>query len=306
MIEMAEKTQTNDKPDISAWSAPTPRVSEWRRMLRVFFGRKLAVIGLVIILAIMIIAVFAPIIAPYNPNAIDLDHMLVQPSGSHLLGTDASGRDIFSRIVYGSRTSLMVGLISVGISGIVGMVMGIAAGYFGGWVFIIIMRITDALMAIPGLILVLLIAGLVGGGITIVIFALSFGGIAGYCRMMCAQTLSLKQNDYIMAEQSIGQSAFWIMFKHILPNAFAPILVGMTMGLGGVVLAEAGLSFLGIGILPPTAAWGSMVNDGYKYLLSSPVLSMAPGAMIMLLVFGFNMAGDGLRDAMDPRLRGVV
>jgi peptide/nickel transport system permease protein len=303
---MAEKSQIIDKPDISGWSAPTPRLSEWRRMLRVFFGRKLAVIGLVIIGIIILMAIFAPLIARYDPNTIDLDHMLAQPSSSHLLGTDASGRDIFSRIVYGSRTSLLVGLVAVGISGIVGMVMGIAAGYFGGWVFIIIMRITDALMAIPGLILVLLIAGLVGGGITIVIFALSFGGIAGYCRMMCAQTLSLKQNDYIMAEQSIGQSAFWIMFKHILPNAFAPILVGMTMGLGGVVLAEAGLSFLGIGILPPTAAWGSMVNDGYKYLLSNPVLSMAPGAMIMLLVFGFNMAGDGLRDAMDPRLRGVV
>jgi len=303
---MAEKTQTATSTAVDYYSQAPPRVSEWRRMLRVFFGRRLAVIGLAIILLIIVIAIFAPWIAPYDPNQINLDQMLEQPSSAHLLGTDASGRDTFSRIVYGSRTSLLVGIVSVGIAGIIGMAMGISAGYLGGWVFVVIMRITDALMAIPGLILVLLIAGLVGGGIKIVIFALSFGGIAGYCRIMCAQALSLKQNDYILAEKAIGQRAFLIMFKHILPNAFAPILVGMTMGLGGVVLAEAGLSFLGIGILPPTAAWGSMVNDGYKYLLSNPVLSLAPGVMIMLIVFGFNMAGDGLRDALDPRLRGVV
>jgi ABC-type dipeptide/oligopeptide/nickel transport system permease subunit len=168
------------------------------------------------------------------------------------------------------------------------------------------MRITDALMALPGIVLALLIAGLVGGGIGVVIFALGFGGIAVMCRMMCGLALSVKQNDYVMAGRAIGMSNWRLMLTQIFPNAFPPLMVGITMGIGAVVLGEAGLSFLGIGIEPPTPSWGGMVLNGQGYLLTNPLLSLAPGVAIMLLVFGFNMVGDGIRDAVDPRLRGVL
>ena len=177
---------------------------------------------------------------------------------------------------------------------------------FGGWVFAIIMRITDALMALPSLILILLIAGLVGGGITIVIFALAFGAIAPTCRMMCGQALHIKQNDYVLAAKAMGMGSVRAMITQIFPNAFAPLLVGMTMALGTVVLAEAGLSYLGIGIKQPTPSWGAMVNEGQAYIMTNPLLSIVPGGFIMLMVFGFNMAGDGLRDAIDPTLRGAI
>jgi ABC-type dipeptide/oligopeptide/nickel transport system permease subunit len=168
------------------------------------------------------------------------------------------------------------------------------------------MRFTDALMSVPMLILALVIASVLGGGLKNVIIALGVGGIAGYCRMMCAQAMTIKQNDYILAAETINVTDVRMMLRHIFPNAFPPILVMMTIGLGGVILAEAGLSFLGIGINPPEAAWGSMISDGYRFLLTNPILSLAPGFFIMLVVFGFNMVGDGLRDALDPRLRGTV
>jgi peptide/nickel transport system permease protein len=291
--------------DAAVMTAP-PRHSEWRRMARVYFSRKLYLIGFIIVVIIFIVAIFAPLLAPYDPIKPDLRNIVKSPSAEHWLGTDQLGRDIFSRIIYGTQTSLLIGFSAVFSSAIVGLLMGLVAAHFGGWVFAIIMRITDALMALPGIILVLLIAGLVGGGIPVVIFALGFGGIAPMCRMMCGLSLSVKQNDYVLAGRAIGMSNWRIMMTQIFPNAFPPLMVGITMGIGGVVLGEAGLSFLGIGVQPPTPAWGSMVNNGYPYLLQNPLLSLAPGVAIMLLVFGFNMVGDGIRDAVDPRLRGVL
>jgi len=282
-----------------------PRYSEWRRIARVFFGRKLSLIGFVLVMIWIVVAIFAPLIAPYDPLETHAKDTLAHPSAKYWLGTDSTGRDTFSRIVYGARTSLLIGFSAVFSSALVGTIMGLAAAYFGGWVFTIIMRITDALMALPGIILVLLIAGLAGGGIPVVIFALGFGGIAMQCRLMCGQSLSVKQNDYVMAARAIGMSNWRIMLTQIFPNAFPPLIVGITMGLGGVVLGEAGLSYLGIGVMPPTPSWGGMVNVGQGYLFSNPELSLAPGAALMTLVFGFNMAGDGLRDAIDPRLRGA-
>jgi len=293
-------------PDAMGAAVAPPHRSEWRRFNRVFFGRKLYLIGFVLVVIIFITAIFAPLLAPYDPLDNDLPHKLEGPSGAHLLGTDQLGRDILSRIIFGTRISLLIGFTAVFSSAIVGMLMGLAAAYFGGIVFAIIMRITDALMALPGIILMLLIAGMVGGGIPVVIFALGFGGIAGMCRMMCGQALSVKQNDYVLAGRSIGMSNWRIMLTQIFPNAFPPLMVGLTMGIGGVVLGEAGLSFLGIGVMPPTPSWGGMVMDGQRYLLNNPILSLAPGAAIMLLVFGFNMVGDGIRDAIDPKLRGVL
>ena len=285
-----------------------PKASEWKRIIRVFFRRKIAVIGLVLISLLIITAIFAPLLAPYDPYETDTDttSILADPSSEHWLGTDAIGRDTLSRIIYASRTSLLVGVGAVGISAVIGQILGLIAGYFGGWTFNIIMRLIDAMMAIPMLILALVISTLLGGGLTNVIIALGIGGIPMHCRMMCGQTLHVKENDYVLAGHSIGASNKRMMFRHIFPNAFPPLLVTMTIGLGATILAEAGLSFLGMGINPPECAWGSMINDGYRFLLPHPILSLAPGAAVMLVVFGFNMMGDGLRDALDPRLRGTV
>jgi len=302
---MADNPESITQP-IMLDSSQTPRYSEFRRVLRIFFGRKVAVIGLVFILLLIITAIFAPWLAPYDPNKLDLSNQLAQPSREHLLGTDTVGRDTLSRIIYGSRTSLTVGIVAVASSAIVGELMGLIAAYYGGIVFAIIMRFTDALMSIPMLINALIIATLLGGGMKNVIIALAVGGVAGQCRMMCGQALSIKQNDYIMAERSTGVSDWRMIIHHIFPNAFPPLLVMITIALGSTILAEAGLSFLGIGISAPTSAWGSMVSDGRQFLLELPILSLAPGVAIMLVVFAFNLVGDGLRDALDPRLRGTL
>jgi ABC-type dipeptide/oligopeptide/nickel transport system permease subunit len=289
-----------------------PRYSNWRRMARVMFGRKLYAIGFGIVVFIILIAIFAPLIAPYDPIKTDIYRRLEGPSSDHWLGTDQLGRDILTRIMYGARTSLEVSFGAVLLGNIVGVIMGIAAAYYGGFVFTIIMRITDALMAFPSILLFILIAGIAstsgvagGGGIPVLIFALGFGSIAGMARMMCGLALSVKQNDYVLAARAVGMSNWRIMRTQIFPNAFPPLMVNITMGIGGMVMGEAGLSFLGIGIVPPTPSWGNMIMDGMTYLLTNPLLSLMPGIAIMLLMFGFNMFGDGLRDAVDPRLRGV-
>jgi peptide/nickel transport system permease protein len=283
-----------------------PKYSESKRILRVFFRRKVAVIGLAIILLLIVTAIFAPFISPYDPNQLNLGEKLQQPSGTHWLGTDSLGRDTLSRVIYGSRTSLLVGLGAVGLAVIIGETLGLIAGYFGGLAYAIIMRFMDALMSIPMFLNALILAAILGGGLKNVIIALGIGMIAGHCRMMCAQVLTIKQNDYILAGRAMGMGDTSMMLEQIVPNAFPPLLVMITIGLGTAILSEAGLSFLGLGINPPGTAWGSMVNDGYKYLLTNPVLSFAPGFAIMLVVFGFNMVGDGLRDALDPKLRGVL
>jgi len=189
---------------------------------------------------------------------------------------------------------------------IVGLAMGLFAGYFGGWTYTIIMRLVDTLMAFPMLILALLIASLLGAGIRNIILALAFTMIPAYARLMCGQVLSVKENDYILAGRSMGASHTRLMLRHLAPNCFPPLIVMMTMMLGTTILAEAGLSFIGIGVQPPVATWGNMVNDGRTYLLTNPILSFAPGLAIMLVVYAFNMIGDGLRDALDPQLRGVL
>jgi peptide/nickel transport system permease protein len=304
---MADSPEPKEQPADAIGSAVAPpHHSEWRRIARVYFGRRLYVIGFVIVVIIFVTAIFAPLLARYGPIDTDLRNVLKPPSAAHWLGTDQLGRDILSRIIFGTQISLLIGFSAVFSSAIIGMLMGLAAAFFGGWVFALIMRFTDALMALPGIILVLLIAGLAGGGIPVVIFALGFGGIAGMCRMMCGLALSVKQNDYILAGRAMGMSNWRLMLTQIFPNAFPPLMVGITMGIGGVVLGEAGLSFLGIGVTAPTPSWGGMVFDGQSYLLKNPLLSLAPGVAIMLLVFGFNMVGDGIRDAIDPKLRGVI
>jgi peptide/nickel transport system permease protein len=298
---MAETSVTPELQGI-----PQPRVSESRRIFRVMFSRWVVIFGAVTILLLILTAIFAPLLTPYEPNKVDLQNNLQQPSSQHLLGTDKVGRDVLTRIIYGSRIALLVGVVAVTASGAFGMFLGLLAGYFGGWVETIIMRMTDALMSLPPLVLMLAIAVMLGGGIPTVLLALGVALMPSYCRLMCGQVLSAKENDYVMAANVIGAGNLRVMFRHLVPNVFPPLLVLITLDLGFAILTEASLSFLGIGINPPTATWGSMVSDGQRYLLTHPVLSMSPGLAIVLVVLSFNLVGDGLRDALDPRLRGRI
>jgi peptide/nickel transport system permease protein len=290
----------------TGFSEAPVRVSEWRRFRRVFFQRKVVLFGLIILTLLVITAIFAPLLAPYDPFLISMAESLQQPSGKHLLGTDLQGRDTLSRLIYGSRMALMVGFGSVLLAGIVGVTLGLVAGYFGGITNMVIMRIMDALMGFPMILLAIVIASVLGSGVHNVIIALSVATLPGYARVMHGLALSLRENDYIMAEHAMGAGNIRTMFWHLLPNGLPPMIVLITLQLGALILAEAGLSFLGVGIDPPTAAWGAMVADGRRYLLTHPWLSFAPGIVIMLVVFAFNLVGDGLRDALDPRLRGLL
>jgi peptide/nickel transport system permease protein len=282
------------------------RVGEFQRFRRVFFGRSLVIFGFVIILLNIFAAVLAPLLAPYNPYLQDLANALQQPGADHWLGTDPLGRDVVSRLIYGTQTSLMVGIIAVGVGTLIGMALGLVSGYFGGWLDAIIMRVIDAMMAIPMLVLALVFAAVLGGGLKNVMLAVGVAMVPSFCRLMRGQVLSANQSDYVLAARVVGASDVRTMLKHIVPNCLPPLIVLFTLDLGRAILIEAGLSFLGIGIAPPGAAWGSMVNDGYTYLLTNPILSFAPGVCIMLVVLAFNMVGDGLRDALDPRLRGTL
>jgi peptide/nickel transport system permease protein len=295
-----------NKVEPAARSGTAPAQSETRRVIKVFFGRKIAVVGLILIVFLVITAIFAPWMAPYPPNDIDMSKTLAKPSAEHWLGTDNLGRDVLSRIIFGARTSLIIAIGATAMSVVLGETLGIIAAYFGGAVFQIIMRVIDALMAVPMLLVALIMASLLGGGVKNVILALGVGMLSVHARMMCAQALSVKQNDYILAATSMGIGSIRMMVRHFFPNAFPALMVVITVGLGAVILAEAGLSFLGVGVMPPYPAWGKMISDGYKYILSNPALALSPGVAIMLVVFGFNMMGDGLRDALDPRLRGVI
>ncbi len=283
-----------------------PKTNEFRRFLRVFLGRKVVIFGAVIVIMLITVATFASLVAPYDPYQQNLRNALQHPSREHLLGTDPLGRDELSRIIYGTRVSLAVGIISVGFAAFVGMMLGLIAGYFGGIINTLIMRFIDALMAVPPIMLALAIAAALGGGLWNVMVSLGISLIPTQARLMRGQVLTVKQADYVTAAEVIGASDSRIMLVHVFPNCLPPLIVLITLNLGVAILAEAALSFLGIGIQPPGAAWGSMVNDGYRYLLSNPILSFAPGLCVMLVVLAFNIVGDGLRDALDPRLRGTI
>ena len=262
--------------------------------------------GAVVILIMVIVAIFAPLIAPYDPNMPDMQNSLAQPSAEHPLGTDQIGRDTLSRLIYGSRTSLAVGLSAVAAALVLGGLLGTAAGFLGGIIQTIIMRVVDTLMAIPMLLLALTLAAVLGGGLKNVILAISISMIPPFARLMCAQALTIKERDYVSSLRSMGATRVRTVFGHVMPNAYPAVLVFGSMQIGAAILGEAALSYLGIGITAPAASWGSMVNDGFAYLLTNPLMSIAPGVAIMLVVFAFNMVGDGLRDVLDPRLRGTM
>ena len=279
---------------------------EYRRFMRVFLGRKVVLMGTCIILGFIILAIFAPQIAPHDPYHQNLRDALQQPSLTHPLGTDWLGRDTLSRIIYGTRISLLVGVVAVSIGSAIGMMLGLVAGYFGGIVNALIMRWIDAMLSIPPIMLALTIAAALGGGIVNLMIALCVGFVPAMARLMCGQVLTVRQADFVTAGEMIGAKDLRIMLLHVFPNCLPPLIVMVTLSLGIAILAESGLSFLGVGVSPPAATWGGMISDGYEYLFSNPVLSLAPGACIVLIVLAFNIVGDGLRDAFDPRLRGTI
>ncbi|HTY81596.1 MAG TPA: ABC transporter permease [Dehalococcoidales bacterium] len=281
------------------------RVTEFQRFRRVFFDRKVVIFGFVVILLLIVTAIFAPLLAPYNPYNQDLSVVSARPSAQHILGTDEIGRDVLSRVIYGTRISLMVGVVAVGVAAAIGVTLGMISGYFGGWTDNIIMRFIDALMAIPGLVLALVFAAMLGGGLKNIMIAVGVSLVPTYCRLMRGQVFAVKGADYILAAHSLGARDWRIMLRHIFPNCLPPLIVLVTLQLGMAILIEAGLSFIGIGIAPPGAAWGSMVSEGYRFPANA-WLSIAPGLSIMLVVLAFNLVGDGLRDALDPRLRGII
>jgi ABC-type dipeptide/oligopeptide/nickel transport system permease subunit len=283
-----------------------PRTSGFRRTMRVMFDRKVVLVGAVIVFLFILVSIIGQWITPYDPYEMDLEHIRSQPSALHWLGTDEIGRDVLSRLILGARISLIVGLVGVFISGTVGMVLGLIAGYFGGWTNTIIMRFIDALLALPPLVLILAIATLLGGGLKNVLIALGVGMIPAYARLICGQILITKELDFITAAKSMGAGHGRIMINHLLLNVFPPMLVLITTNVGTTILMEASLSFLGIGVKAPTPTWGNLVSNGYPYLIYNPWLSIAPGTAILIVVLSINMLGDGLRDALDPKLRGVI
>lgn len=276
----------------------------FRTTLKVLFSRKATGIAAVFIVLLIIVAVFADYIAPYGENEQNLKDRLQSFSASHLFGTDNFGRDVLSRLIYGSRISLIVAFVSVFVAGITGSLIGMIAGYCGGVVDGCVMRVTEAVMSFPTMVFALGICAALGRSTTNLIIALGVSTIPPYVRTMRAEVLKVRSQTYIKAARSLGESNAYMFFRHILPNCLAPIIVTATVGLGGTIMTEASLSFLGLGIVPPAASWGVMVSDGSSYLTTHPHLAIVPGIAIALVVLAFNFFGDGIRDALDPHVRG--
>ena len=271
-----------------------------RRMAR---ENKTAVISFALIVIIILAAILAPLLTPYEENEMDLLHRLAAPSADHLLGTDEGGRDVLTRLLYGARVSLLIGVAPALLSLILGAVLGVAAGYKGGLADAVIMRIADVTLAFPSMLLAMVIMYALGGGILNVFLTLTLVNWANVARVVRAQTLKLKNCEFVEAARIIGVSRDRIMRRHILPNCLPTLLVLFTLNIPASILTESSLSFLGLGIQPPNASWGLMINTGRQYLYNAPWLCFAPGAAIMLIVLAFNFLGNGLLDVLDPRMK---
>jgi peptide/nickel transport system permease protein len=262
---------------------------------------RLTLLGMIIVLFLCSAALFAPFLAPHSPTALNLDEGLRGPTTGHLLGQDKLGRDILSRIIYGSRVSLKVGVLTVGISLIIGLIIGSIAGYCGGFIDDIIMRIIDIFMAFPGILLAIAIMAVLGPSLNNVIIALCLLGWVSYARLVRGQILSVKEFEFVIAARALGAGSLRIISRHLLPNILSPVIIQATFGMAGAIVAEAGLSFLGLGTQPPTPSWGAMLNEGMEFILVSPYMTIFPGLAIMIVVLGFNFLGDGIRDILDPK-----
>jgi oligopeptide transport system permease protein len=276
-------------------------VSNARRALRRFFRQRLAVVGLVISGFLIFVAVFAPLIAPTSMEAADLMTANQFPNPAHPLGTDAIGRDELTRIIFGTRTSLIVGFTAVALSSLIGIPLGLAAGLRGGWTDFAVMRAVDAMVAFPGILFAMFLVSVTGGGVRNIILAIGITGWVTLCRLTRSQLLSLREQEFVQAARSLGATDVRIAARHLLPNAMAPLIVAMTLAIPTAIFAEAGLSFLGIGINEPTPSLGKMVADSAQYVSVYWYLGFFPTLAIALAMLGFSFVGDGLRDAMDPR-----
>ena len=285
-------------------SAARPVPVGVRGLARVLLRHRLALLGLVVIAGVAVMALGAPVLGPYDPYKQNLYRVLQPPSSAHWLGTDNVGRDLLSRVIYGARVSLLVGLTATLVSSVAGVAIGLVAGYVGGAVDTLVMRITDAFMCFPYLIFVLALAAALGPGLGNIIVAFGVLGWTGFARIVRAQVLQARELPYVEAARAAGLGEIRVMLRHVLPNVLAPVIVAVSITIGLAVLTESSTAFLGLGAAPPTASWGKELRTGYTYLERAPLFSLVPGLMITLTVLAFNFVGDGLRDALDPRLRG--
>lgn len=280
-------------------------VSRFRRSVfwRHFQKNKLGLVGAGIVLVLAAIALLAPILSPYDPTDLDAQHILSPPSYDHWFGTDRLGRDVLSRIIWGSRISLLVGFVAVGIATLIGILVGALAGYYGRWVDNLIMRFVDLMLCFPTFFLILAVIAFLEPSIWNIMVVIGATGWMGVARLVRAEFLSLKEREFVLSARALGASDPRIILLHILPNALAPVLVSATLGVAGAILTESALSFLGIGIQPPTPSWGNILTGGKDNLEIAWWLSLFPGLAILVTVLGYNLLGEGIRDALDPRLR---
>ncbi|MCD4783673.1 MAG: ABC transporter permease [Candidatus Eremiobacteraeota bacterium] len=278
---------------------------DFQRIIRIFGKNKLAVVSFYFIMFLILVAIFGPLISPYSPGDIDYSLMGVPhpPSMKHLMGTDGNGRDILSRVLYGARYTLMVGIGAVLVFITIGTILGAVSGYVGGWIDTIIMRIVDVLLSLPILFFILIIQMLLESSIYNVILVIGLTGWAGTCRLVRGQVLSIREMTYIESARAIGASSSRIIFRHVIPNTMAPIIVMATLGVASTILLESALSFLGYGVQEPNASWGGMLNKAQAFMSIAPWTVFFPGILIVLTVLAFNFMGDGLRDALDPKLK---
>ncbi len=268
-----------------------------------FYKNKLALAGCGIVLLLFVVSLLAPLIAPYDPGAIDLKNVLAPPSGQHWFGTDQLGRDVLSRMVWGARISLKVGFVATGLAILIGTILGAVAGYYGGWIDAVIMRFVDIMLCFPTFFLILAVIAFLEPSIWNIMIVIGLTGWMGVTRLVRADFISLRERDFVTAARAIGANDARIIFMHILPNALASILVAATLGIAGAILTESALSFLGIGVQPPTPSWGNILTAGKDNIDIAWWLSLYPGLAILITVVGYNLLGEGIRDASDPRLK---
>ncbi|MCD7813074.1 MAG: ABC transporter permease [Lachnospiraceae bacterium] len=274
--------------------------SAWAKLRR----NKTAMVGLVIVLVMIFLAVFAPLLCTYDPNKIDIANMYLKPGqGGHIFGTDEVGRDLFARCLYGARVSLIVAFGGTVVAGIIGVLLGLIAGYCGGVVDSVIMRIMDGMLAFPYILMAIILMTVLGSGMFNVILAIGIGNVPSFARVIRGEVHIIKNEEYCNASRAIGVSRVRMMFTHILPNTVSPLIVYATLGIAGAIISEAALSFLGLGISTPTASWGSILRSGKEVLNTSPHLAFISGGFILVTVLGFNLFGDGLRDVLDPKMK---
>ncbi|WP_224962017.1 oligopeptide ABC transporter permease [Geomonas subterranea] len=275
--------------------------SPFREFWQRFTANRFATGGLVVIVVLFLLSLAAGVVTPYRPDTIDAWHVLLPPSASHWFGTDELGRDVFTRVVYGARVSLKVGFVAVGIAVVIGTVIGLFAGFYGGWVDSVLMRLVDIMLCFPTFFLILAVIAMLEPSIWYIMVIIGLTGWMGVARLVRAEVLSLKSRDFILAARVLGASDLRIIFRHILPNALSPVLVSATLGVAGAILTESALSFLGIGVQPPTPSWGNILTSGKDYIEFAWWLSLFPGVAILVTVLSYNLVGEGIRDALDPR-----